>query len=85
MGLFGQATVGNPNAPASRHEDSLKLRYGTPPSLPKKPPPTETKHASDASVAPAAVLGGTPAQGTAVAAAEKDTSPLVVNGDADTM
>lgn len=85
MGSFGQATVGNPNAPASRHEDSLKLRYGTPPSLPKKPPPTETKHASDASVAPAAVLGGTPAQGTAVAAAEKDTSPLVVNGDADTM
>lgn len=53
-------------------EDSLKQKYGTPPSLPKKPPPSEVKHGAEGNILPTAAQETT---STSVS-----SGPLVVNG-----
>lgn len=85
QGSIGQASAGNPNSGAYRQEDSLRLRYGTPSSLPKKPPPTETKHVFEANATPATVNNDSVADEVAEEASGTRSSPVVVNGGVNTM
>lgn len=80
LGSFGQAPVGSPTAGVTRHEDSLKLRYGTPSSLPKKPPPTEAKHSTESSATAMTMVDDATGQEMAAEIAEHKTSSLGVNG-----
>lgn len=85
QGSFGQALNGNSNAGAYRYEDSLKLRYGTPSSLPKKPPPTETKHSPEAGATSTAVVEKASVYEATEEATENNANALVVNGGMNTM
>lgn len=66
-----QSTGSTNSFAATAKEDSLKQKYGTPPSLPKKPPPREIRQAPDATTSVA--LPQEPVQ-------LPDTSLAAVNG-----
>lgn len=82
-GPYAQSPVANSNGNLPKHEDSLKLRYGTPPSLPKKPPPSDAKQFPEVGASPVSSMGGSSAQEITPVAAERGCGPLVVNGGTD--